>query len=737
MFSFLSGVDVMYLHRLGLLVIIVLLFSLFTIAETVADEMESKVNADIDIDLETATGFNIRVTMDVSEITVFGSTYDSNGIQNVANNDLETLGAIKLRLRQLIEEQIKSSFEGAIVTAFVEKPTYENTVFSDEFNVELTASFFNTNDSINIHDFVNGVLDMNAVASYEFDFHAEPGWNNTYSMTLPAYMIPRYANVEIDGDRMEWEVKNGQGLHPTAAVELRLKTVAPTTSGLDSEYIQLDFILEAKNTKQIGLSSNILVRDIDVRNYGILPDFVTELEFVPSDGIRLFEKNGMISWESFRENTTKPVEDIIISTIENSSFNQTLNMIFGWDNETTTDCEPPYNITRMNNDPAIQATLTDNNVDLEICDESARAIFGLAHAGAEINISSDDVNFGGGLDDIGYPYTGKLYLPEKLRLDGKNTYIWNQSSPISGELQSEISPIYSEEDLDTAVEIEMKSADLNLLSLFTGKTELSVGLFLQEDCNYSITKLPNEFDLPDKVFLDYLNSDAFRLCVQEEVFSEEDVNNFLTDNVDIFTNRMMNIFSQTALEFDGRTNQDVFDESVEVDVNITHMTGINPVKVNSYAYSSYPISFSLSFLPPEFEIVGQNFTFRGIQNQDITYKITFPHGTTVDVEDSLGRASVLTAEDGRQYVEVAFGASESDMESYVNCKIMPSLFFVLGLFMPCIVSFIIVVILVVVVVILRRKRRGKKLMVVEEENNIEGYENQDYYVPPPPPSSKH
>jgi len=505
MFSSLPGVDVMYLHKLGL-VIVVLLFSSFVVAETAADEIESKVDADIDIDLETATEFNMRVTMDVNEIAVFSNTYDSNGIQTVANDDLETLGAIKLRLRQLIEEQIESSFEGAIVTALIEKPTYENTIFSDEFSVELTTSFFNMNDTINIHDFVNGVLDMDAVASYEFDFHAEPGWNNTYAMTLPASMIPRYANVEIDGDRMEWDVENGQGSHPTTVAELRLKLVASTTSGLDSEDIQLAFVLDAENTKQIGLSSNILARNIDVRNYGILPDFITELEFVPSDGIRLFEGNGMISWEDFRQNTIKSVEDTIISTIENSAFNQTLNMVFSWGNETTTDCTPPYNTTHMDADPAIKAILADDDVDLKICGESARAIFGLVHAGAEINSSSDDVNFGGGLDDIGYPYTGTLYLPDKLRLDGKNDYTWNQSAPIAGEFQSEVSPRYSEQDIGAVVEIEMKSADLNLLSLFTGKTELSVGLFLQEDRNYNVTTLPDEFTLPEKVSLDYLNA---------------------------------------------------------------------------------------------------------------------------------------------------------------------------------------------------------------------------------------
>ncbi len=734
MFSFLMGVDVMHLRKLGL-VIIVLIFSSFLIAEVAADEIESKADANIDIDLETATDLKISVTAEVSKITLsaLGTSYTSEEIATIAITNPTRMSVIQYALKDMLKSQIEQTFESAMVVVTDELPTYENDVFYDEFGVELTTSFFNLNDTINIHDFVNGVLDMNAVVSYDFDFYAEQGWNNTYAMTLPASMIPRYANVEINGGRMKWKVENGQGLHPTTAAELRLKLVEPTTSRLEAEDIQLDFVLDAKNTKQIGLTSNILARNVDIRNYGILPDFITELEFVPSDGIRLFENNGMISWETFRQNAITPVEDTIISAIENSAFNQTLNMVFSWNNETTIGCTPPYNITKMDNDPAINAILTDDDINLEICGKSARAIFGLAHAGAEINISSDDVNFGGGLDETGYQYTCTLYLPDKLRLDGRNDYTWNRSAQIAGEFQSEVSPRYFEQDINAVVEIEMKSADLNLLSLFTGKTELSVGLFLQENRNYNVTTLPDEFTLPEKVSLDYLNADAFRLCLQEQVFSEEEVNEFLTGEANIFTNRMENIFSQ-SLEIDGKVNQDVFDESVGIDVNITSMASRRPIKVNSYSHSSYPMTSSLSFISPAFEISSQNFSFRGVQNQDVTYRIIFPYGTTVDAEDSLERLSTGTLDDGRQYIEVAFNASESGLEDYVDCKIIPSSLFVLGIFIPCIVSFVIVIILVTVILILRKKRKGRKIMVVKDERGIEDYEEQDYYVPPPPSS---
>ena len=126
----------------------------------------------------------------------------------------------------------------------------------------------------------------------------------------------------------------------------------------------------------------------------------------------------------------------------------------------------------------------------------------------------------------------------------------------------------------------------------------------------------------------------------------------------------------------------------------------------------------------------------GLKNQSVTYRVIFPHGTTVEFNDSLGRAVVKETDDGRKYIEISFNASESGLIDKVTCKIIPSTLFVVGIFMPCIISLIITIIMIIVILIIRKKRRGKTETVAEEEEGFEGYEDQEYYVPPPPSSKE-
>jgi len=740
MFSFLTDVDVMRLHKLlDVMIVMLMVSSFFVVGITAEETAESVVDARFDIELETTTDLKISVTMDVSEITVFDNTYYSSDIQNFAqsttNDAIENMGAIKLRLRQLLEEQVVTSFENANVAALKEKPTYENTVFYDEFGVNLTSAFFSMNETVNTHDFINGVLDMSAEVFYEFTLQAELGWDNIYTVTLPATIFPPYTNGKKDGDRIQWEVENEHGFQYSTTAELSVKLKDPTTPSLETDDILLAFELDASDAKQISLTTNILAKHIDIRNYEMLPESVTDLNVISADGMRLFINNGLTTWDEFYQKTLANITRDAVLVIENSSFNQTLDATFRWNDETTANCSNPYNITHMDDRPAIQAELIDDDVDLQICGISSRALFGLIHTGATANISANDVNFGDDLGQIGYLYNSTIHLPDNLYLDGENSYTWNQSESLSGGFASDVATNYTDEQIETLIEIEVSSTDLNLLSFFTGKTELTLGLFIQEEKNYSVTSLPDPFTLPEKVLLDYLNSDALRLCMEEGVFSEEEMSTFLTSEKQLFENKMTTILPN--LEIDGHVNRNAFDGSLMWDGNIGDMDANDPVQVVSYAHSSYPHSFGLSFIPPSFEISNQSLSVRGLQNQDVTYRMIFPHGiSSVEVSDSLGRAVVDKTDDGRYYVEISFNASESGLVDDVSCKITPSALFIVGIFMPCIVSFIITIILIIVIYIIRKKRKGGKKMAVEEKSFDDdyGYEDQDYYVPPPPSS---
>lgn len=731
MFSFLTDVGVMHLGRVTSLAIIALILSSFLIVDvtTAEDTIDNLVVAEFYINFVTSTSLNLEIIMDALKLTT-DKTYDAESIKSATDINL---GAFSLLLYQMLDRQLNEVFKNADIVNF-SMPTFDGDKFKEELNVELTSSFFGLNNSVNANDFINGVLDMGALVNYSLTLQAEPGWNNTYIIELGQNLGYQRTTGTFDGiNVIRWAVKNWNGNNPSRLAELQLKLDDPTTPASETDDIFLDFMLESQDNGPTSLITNILVKSADIRIYNVLPDFIYNLDFMPADGIRLLVDNGFITWSKCYEKAINPLEEKIKSTIEESPFNQTLNIAFSWDEETTTDCLVPYKISNMDNTPSIKAILTDNNVDLQICDISSRALFGLILSGAEANISKEDVNFGDDLNKIGYDYNVTLYLLDDLYLDGENAYTWNESNPISGKFESDNSAIYTDEEKDTLIEIEVKSTDLNLLNFFTGETELTFGLDLKETRNYNVTILPDEFTLPKKVSLEYLNSDAFRLCVEENVFNEESVTNFLNDEKNLFENTLKQVLS--GLEVKANVNRNVFEESLAAwDGNISKMNAYPPVKVASYAHIPYPISFDLSFLPPSFDIPTNIFNFTGLPNQNVTYKMIFPQGISIDVSDPLNKAVIKETKDGRQYIEITFSASESNLSVEVSCKMTAPALFIIGVFMPCIVCFIIAIILIIVIYIIRKKRKGRKIITTTGEEDLTGYEDENYYVPPPPGS---
>jgi len=722
-------------REIAIVAVVLFLFScLFVGVTTAEDAIENRVEASIDIELESATDLHLSATLDVNEITVFDTVYTKAEINTIATGNPEVLGAIKLRLRDLLKNQIKGTFANAGVTAAIQIPRYEGGLFHDEFTVNLTSAFFGMNDSINAHDFVNGVLDMDGIAAYTMTFQAEPGWNTTYTVILPNSMIFRNTTGTVSGNRIEWKIRNWDGAHPSEQGWLSLQFVTPTTPKTASEDIALEFDVDASDVETTALAATVVARAIDIRNYGIVPDFITNLEIIPADGMRLFIANGFTSWNALYQETIDTIENSIVSTIENSSFNQTVDMLFGWDPKTTTNCSQPYNITHMDDESPIQATLTDDDVALQIVNLSSRAVFGLTNAGASGNLSTDDINFGDRLDEIGYAYDGFLHLPMNITLAGDNIYKWNASHPLSGTLVSDIAPSYSDEEITIYVEIDITAMDLSVPSFFTGKTELTASTYTQENVNLYVTTLPEEFSLPEKLQMEYLNSDAFRVCTEEQVFRDEDINAFLAHKKQLFETRVSTLLN--VKEINGRSDRNIFLNSLTWDGDLYNMEGSAPVIVSSNAHCIYPVPVNISAIPPSFNIFEQKFHLAGLEDSSITYRILFPNGITVEASDTLNK-SIVSGEtkDGQRYIELSFDVNETQDIDVVTCTFSASPLYVLGLFLPCILSLILVIILIIVLQIIRKKRGKKKAIVREEEPTEEdGYEGQDYYVPPPPSS---
>jgi hypothetical protein len=318
-------------------------------------------------------------------------------------------------------------------------------------------------------------------------------------------------------------------------------------------------------------------------------------------------------------------------------------------------------------------------------------------------------------------------------LAGENKYIWNETISDFGEFKSNNRKIYDKQSKETIITLELTTTDLNLLGFFTGNTELSFGLNFRGIRNYNVTKLPNEFNLPEKIKIDYLNSDAIRLCIEEGVFSQNSVDNFLINEKEQLESILRIIMPN--LEISGTVERNVFTDSLAWNGNILEMDSGESVVVSSIAKSTYPVPFSLSFLPPKFEIPKQMYNFTGIPNHDVTYKIIFPQGLYIDVKDPLNKATVKETSDGRDYILLTFESSEANLSNIITCAMTPSFLFIVGAFTPCIISFFITIVLIIVIFLIRRKRKGGKPIKQDHEETFD-YNGEEYYIPPPPPSKK-
>ena len=726
--------------RLIKLMTIVLIASVFTsffiIKSANAEEQINNIDATFNIELTSATNFTIIIEITVNKLTLSGSgvTYTGEEIEEIANTDQLILGAIEYELQILTKNTLTSSFEKNNVKSLRVLPSYENGKFYNNFSVDLTPLYFGMPETVDIYSIINGILDMSAYANYSFNLKAEPGWNNNYIFNLGNFFTFVRTTGSVSGTNIGWEVENLNGNNPGVNAEIQLKKVSPTTSKLNSEDIFLEFVLNTKDSTTTVLNSNILLKSLDIRGYNIIPDFIQNINFMPADGIRLFIDNDLLSWDITYDKTIKTIQQKIKSAIEESLLNQTLDLIFIWDNETTIDCIEPYDIFKMDNTPNIKAILTDNSIKLKVFNISSRTLFGLINSGADTSVSKENINFGDNLNNIGYNYNITWYLPENLYLDNKNIYTWNDSIPISGKFKSDIATSYNQEDKNSIIEIEIKSSDLNLLSFLTAKTELTFGLDLNANRNYYVTILPAEFTLPNKIALNYLNSDAFRLCIEENIFDENSVNNFINNEKSNYENLFKRLLP--GLEINSNIKRDVFDNSLAWDKDISKMDANNPIKTSFYSHCSYPISFDFSVILPNFDIPTKVFNFTGVPNENITYKIIFPNGISIDVDDPLNRSIKKELNDGRQYFEISFTKSESNLTCEVSCKLTPSALFIIGVFVPCIVGLVITIILIVLILIIRKKRKqkGGVQKVKVEEEDLSGYEGEDYYIPPPPNS---
>ena len=517
----------MKIYRLQCLLIITLfVLSFFTISSSAQDEeIDNFVEALFNIKFLSATDLLLDITIDPIQLSMAGEIFKSDQIKNANEQDL---GSFRLLLFQMLESQLKDTFPNANILNF-SRPIFDEGIFNEQLNIELTSAYYGLNESIKTYDFINGILDMNGLINCTITLNAYPGWNNSYYVDLGEDLDYQRTTGNLDDDKMEWLLYNFKGVIPSKKAEFQIKKIDPTTKELDDGKIMISYELDSSDSKKTSLNCNLIIHKLNISSYNVLPDFVSNLDIIPADGIRLFVNNSVFSWDDIYTKTVKPIQNKIKKSIEESKLNQTLKLEFSWDPETATEIQIPFTVSSMDEYPPVKANIKDSEIDLRICGISSRALFGLVNTNANVNITKDDINFGDNLNSVGLDYNISFHLPKNMFLAGENVYIWNETISDFGGIESDIKKTYDKQSKETIITLEMTTTELNLLGFFTGNTELSFGLDFKGIRNYNVTKIPNEFYIPKKIKIDYLNSDAIRLCIEEGVFSDNSVDNFLTN----------------------------------------------------------------------------------------------------------------------------------------------------------------------------------------------------------------
>ena len=696
---------------------------------------DSAVDSDINIEVKQGASFSIEFLADVQYITLPANEirYSQKDIEQASP---EMLGAIKYALKSDIVSQIRSSFPNCIIASINELPKYNSGVFLDEYTVSLTADFFSINESFFSSDLINGLLDSGVFVNLSFSWTSLPGWNNTYSLILSNDLGFKRTDGTVKSGKISWDIFNVGDEQEVEIGTITLKDNNPTTSANQNESLSFLFSLDCRQTHKVNMSLYLKAERLNMREYEFLASILTLPSSLPADGVRLCVERNLTTLEEIKKESFSKYIEELKDSLKTSTFNQSFDTKFLWDEKTTTNCSQPYLIDNMDEAPPITGTIIDPSVYLSFHNISGKAFFGLINAGGISEISHKDVNFADVFDNFQHPASSKLYLPSSVVLNESEIVEWIQSSEFKGVFSSQQPMTYDSQKITRLYDINVKSTDLNLLSFFTGKTEVNLGIGFEKTRNIFVMKRSSALSIPEDIQLSYVNADAFRVCTKEEVFTEEEINKYVNLHeieLENFSRRLFPSIKGSAVN-----DETTLEDSLEWDGNITNMNADQPVIFAQIMESTAPLSCQFSFFPPHFSFTNQNLTFVGIPEETVTYNMTFPKGISVNVLSSSQPVVEQRVNNGQSLLSITLNASKTGKVVYVVLSMEPTIVYIIGLFVPCIISVFITILLFFVVYIIRKKRNKYRQQGQRppSSHQDEGYENEEYYVPPKPPSSR-
>jgi hypothetical protein len=629
----------------------------------------------------------------------------------------------------------------------------ENTYFSeselDKYNIT------------NINDLIEGSLKMGAKITQTMRFAAKAGHYNEFVISVPRYSIYQHPDQltiyhKYDEDkesdyviikRIDNKDGNISEIEYMHDIAFRSSNPTPALKPGIKEDIDIQLEIDVQNFNEVYIPNSLLeINVVDLRDSTItLPQNITELSFMSSDGIRLYYANGIIDENDIQEHIDDQLSKTSDSLEEKLNSTRNIDLELSWNFASIIDVDPLYYIedtgvyTRMGSSRAVKGYIRALGVIEPRFFESnltQKTIYGFLNAGAQAEV---DLRM-----KIKYDYSINLTLPEGLRLKNKigipglrDSYLINELEANEILIISKNAPDYDSNRADINVEIDINELEMVNLNQFISdiKIEVKGVLFrILSSAHAGFSTI-----LPKKISMEYVNSDAFRLAYYENLLDLKEI----TDEIyDIIQANLTKVFEGSivpSIQFD--------EKSMDFDGNIDKMDDDVPIKFTIIAEGEMKIgsggggtfgSLSTTTRPDYDGMVLSSFVSHDIElplvgkyGWNTSYKIIMPHYIeiigTPKLENLTGSSTDVhtgTADDGRHYMEITIYSEDSGVKNLkavvgIEINITPW-FFLSKIIIPLILSCIL---LISIIYIYFKRRKKQKLL--EKETGVAGVTVQD------------
>jgi hypothetical protein len=705
------------------------------------------------------TADEIRKIYDIEQKTETGEPPIINALYQKINEISEIIvNKTTQSATQIFYDPVReiSSFIGTIDEDIYDPPV----VINQYIRLKLSELAYFTSSEIseyniqNLNDLIDGSLKMGAKVTTDFTLYAGAGYYMTYIIRVEKYESwsenypgqlkishPNDDNLPKKTDHVKFQFNNLNTLYSSVRPIRGVTLLAEEPNVQLREILRYDLSLDLQDFDALVINqSSFIINSVSIRPSMMrLPSNISGLNFLSTDGIRLFLDNGLIQLSDLESGLASE-----FSRLEKQLakvFNTTTNVNFDkyWELSTLFNMDPLYHLTdigtmrRMGTERAIIGHLSSPDVlqPRLFGNTTANAVKGLLNTGARAILNvyisvpySYSYNFS---IPIGYELIGRT--PTNTNIDDGNGYTYTIKPKQSPELYLEAlkHPKYTSSLANINVTIDIHEVDIQGYNEYLASVKITANGALQ----YIRNEAGSKFDkaLPKGITMDYYNSDALRLVyteglldiidIEDSLYSmiQENISNLLEENVKMFV-----AFNEELLEFDG---------------DITRMDGSAPVRFAIRSSGKMRITGDRLVRMGGFVTKRLELPLPGAKYWNISYKLILPEHIHI-----LGQPEVLNgsmeysgpvvdrnSENRDELYMTLYGEStdamdfdDESLEVNVKVDIDITLWFFISKIIIPIVLFIILCVLIVVIKIYRRHKLNKisKLkddpdLVIEEE----------------------